>query len=35
MGSDLTGDEWDRISKFASTPEHLRRPELLLPPDED
>lgn len=33
MGSQLTGDEWNRISEFAETPEHLRRPELLLPSD--
>jgi len=33
MGSELSGDEWKRISEFARTPEHLRRPELLLPED--
>lgn len=33
MGSELSGDEWERISEFARTPEHLRRPELLLPED--
>lgn len=41
MSGHLTSDEWQRITEFARTPKHRRRPEQLLPddaiadPDED
>jgi len=37
MSGHLTSDEWRRITEFAHTPKHRRRPEQLLPelPDED
>ncbi|MBX0347367.1 MULTISPECIES: hypothetical protein [Haloarcula] len=31
MSGHLTSDEWQRITEFAHTPKHRRRPEQLLP----
>ncbi|MBX0294067.1 hypothetical protein [Haloarcula nitratireducens] len=31
MSGHLTSDEWRRITEFAQTPKHRRRPEQLLP----
>ncbi|MBX0323171.1 hypothetical protein EGH21_09035 [Halomicroarcula sp. F13] len=31
MSGHLTSDEWQRITEFARTPKHRRRPEQLLP----
>ncbi|WP_254270986.1 hypothetical protein [Haloarcula marina] len=34
MSGHLTSDEWQRITEFAETPKHQRRPEQLLPEGE-
>jgi hypothetical protein len=31
MEGRLTDSEWDRITEFAKTPMHKRRPEQLVP----